>query len=374
MALTVTRRPPGWLWIASILFWTGIGGMFVLQELVFYHSVGQRYSLGKVLAEHALEWGVWAVATPLLICFIQGVPPRGGSRLRLVRVYLAAGAVVTAGTITAIAAGRYLLPWHSPEVGLGQAIVANFARLFAYSIVLFTLVIALSAALAFRNEARERELAHARAEALLGTARADVLTMQLQPHFLFNALNTIAGLIRNDPAGAERMVVGLGDLLRVSLRTDRPALIPLAEEMEFVRRYLDIQGVRFRDRLSVELAVPAELRNCLVPTFLLQPLVENVIRHAVTPQSAPVKLVVEARRSPHPEAAGAPAQPRLLLVVRDDGPGPPPPERSAEGIGLRNTRERLAQLFGPAQSLELRARAPRGTEVVISIPFQMESD
>lgn len=344
--------------------------MFVLNELLFYHSAGQSYSLARVLAEHALEWGVWAVATPFLISFIEAVPSGRGSRLRRALVYLAAAAVAIVGTIALIAAGRYLLPWHSPEVGLAWTFVANFRRLFAYSVVLFTLVTAFSAALAFRNQARERELAQARAEALLGSARAEVLAMQLQPHFLFNALNTIAGLIRNDPAGAERMVVGLGDLLRVSLRNDRPALIPLAEEMEFVRRYLDIQRVRFRDRLSVELDVPPELRSCLVPTFLLQPLVENVIQHALTPHSAPVHLVVEARLSAPATAGGAPGETRLLLLVRDDGPGPPPPERRSDGIGLRNTRERLAQLFGPAHFLELRPGEHGGTEVVISIPLQ----
>ncbi len=192
----------------------------------------------------------------------------------------------------------------------------------------------------------------------LAQARLAALKMQLQPHFLFNSLNAIAELVHKDPDAADEMLVGLSSLLRLSLETSGEQMLPLRREMEFVEHYLAIEHVRFGDRLRFELEVSPDTQAALVPAFLLQPLVENAVRHGLEPRAGAGRLTVRACRR------GA----SLQLSVADNGVGLSEAAPWREGIGLTNTRARLNALFDGAASLEL-CRGD-GLTVHVTMPFR----
>ena len=213
----------------------------------------------------------------------------------------------------------------------------------------------------YRNS-QERERRAAELEVRFTNAKLQALRMQIHPHFLFNTLNSIATLVYVDPRAADEMLGDLSELLRRSLdSTDEE--IPLARELEFVGGYVGIEQRRFGERLRVERNIPDELMNALVPSLILQPLVENAIRHGIEPRRGPGLISIEARRENE----------QLHLTVRDDGRGlpeedPSTPERP--GIGLSNTRSRLQELYGKNQSFSLGTVEPHGCRVDIRIPFR----
>lgn len=206
------------------------------------------------------------------------------------------------------------------------------------------------------REAQGREAAQARLESSLARAKNQLLLSRLQPHFLYNAMNSIAALIHSDPEGADRMLTMLGDLLRMALESAPSPMIPLRQEVDMVATYLAIEQIRFQDRLQVHLEVPARLAKVLVPQFILQPLVENCLRHGIGPKVAGGRLEVKVS---HEGDA-------LLLVVQDDGMGF---ESLHEGVGLSNLRARMALLYPEGQPLEIFSLANKGTRVVVRIPL-----
>jgi LytS/YehU family sensor histidine kinase len=185
--------------------------------------------------------------------------------------------------------------------------------------------------------------------------------MQLQPHFLFNTLNTIAELVHDDPDKADEMITGLSDLLRRTLEMGDEQQITLAGEAALLETYLDIQRIRFGERLQVRIHIDEEVREALVPVLLLQPVVENAIRHGLSARAAAGRIEITARRD------GG----RLLIDVRDDGDRPPQDgQSSGRGIGLTNTRDRLEALYGEPCSLEL-VRLSGGTNVRLEMPLRL---
>ena len=224
-------------------------------------------------------------------------------------------------------------------------------------------VAGLAHAVHFYRRFREREHRALVLESNLANARLDVLRAQLQPHFLFNSLNAIAALLRRDPRLAEATLMSLSELLRLALRQSERQEIALREELEFVRRYLEIQQTRFGDRLRVEEDIEAGALDCAVPALLVQPLVENAIRHGLEPDgnAGLVRLTAHERGG------------RLVLTVEDDGAGFAAIGGSAPvgtGIGLANLRARLKALYGTGQALELGPRAGGGVTVRIEMPWR----
>ena len=217
-------------------------------------------------------------------------------------------------------------------------------------------------AISYFRQARDREQLEARLE----RAQLQTLKLQLQPHFLFNTLNTITALIGVDPRVAERMVSGLSELLRLSLRNAGEQEVPLSRELELLEHYVDIQQIRFRDRLTVTLEVAPDAMQALVPNFILQPLVENAIRHGIGPRAAPGHVDVRAYRE----------NGSLHLRVADDGVGERirPYEASREGIGLGNTKARLEHLYGSAHAFSARGGTAGGFVVDIVIPFRARAE
>jgi signal transduction histidine kinase len=209
---------------------------------------------------------------------------------------------------------------------------------------------------------QRRRMREARLRGRLAEARLEALSAQLQPHFLFNTLNAISSVMYHDPGAADRLMSRLSDLLRANLSLSREAEVAVAEEMGLLERYLEIVRARFGERLVVTTDVGADARDACVPPLLLQPLVENAIRHTVGERPGPGHIAVQVRR----------ADGRLRIEVVDDGPGiaGDPDAAVGSGMGLANTRDRLAWLHGEAASLELVNRAAGGLKVAIDLPFR----
>lgn len=215
-------------------------------------------------------------------------------------------------------------------------------------------------ALAYMAQARDRETQAVRLTAQLAEARLGALRMQLNPHFLFNSLNAITVLVRDqNTAAASRMLELLSDVLRLVLRAEGSPETRLSAELHFLERYLAIEQVRFSDRLQTRIDVDPAIRRAAVPQFILQPLVENAVRHGIARRTDAGLLEIAARRDGD----------TLVLTVRDNGPGLGPAAPSASGVGLANTRARLAALYGDRASLEIANAAGGGVVAAIRLPY-----
>jgi LytS/YehU family sensor histidine kinase len=251
------------------------------------------------------------------------------------------------------------LPWSRWQHGLAAAAVDGMLRYLGFDLLLYILVVLATEAAANAWESRRRGIAAAAYAHQLAEARLHVLSAQLQPHFLFNTLHAISALVWEDQARAERLLARLSEMLRLTLRSGTRVETTLDEEIALLRRYADIQETRYGDRLRVRIDVEPRVRDALVPRLILQPLVENAIRHGVTRRITPGRVDVRAW-----EDAG-----RLHLVVSDDGVGLGPRPRP-EGVGLSITRARLRQLYGAAQRFELSAAPRGGTVCAMAIPLR----
>ena len=236
-----------------------------------------------------------------------------------------------------------------------------FALRGNFGLAIYLIVLSAAHALGYYRRAKERDLHAAELTAHLNRAKLDALRLQLQPHFLFNTLNAIATLVHRDAAAADELIGDLSDLLRLSLLTTDNE-VPLARELELLDRYLAIEQARLGHRLHVARAIEPGATDALVPTFVLQPLAENAIRHGLEPRSAPGTITISARRDGD----------TLRLTVADDGVGLAPDQVSARrGIGLANTEARLLALHGTAAKLELHTPPEGGLRVEISLPFRV---
>jgi sensor histidine kinase YesM len=252
---------------------------------------------------------------------------------------------------------------------LGRVILVYLGKRAAFNSLVYAGMVALQHMDALYRRYAERERATLQLETRLARAQLEALKIQLQPHFLFNTLNTISALLRRDPEAADRVLTRLGDLLRLSLQHSGRQEVMLRQELEFVERYLEIQQTRFQDRLRVRLDADPEALDALVPTLVLQPLVENAVRHAIEPRAAAGRLEIRARRE----------NGHLTLQVADDGPGiggGGPIDGASipvtgSGIGLANTRARLEQLYGAGHRFSLANAAEGGLVVTLELPYRV---
>jgi LytS/YehU family sensor histidine kinase len=211
-----------------------------------------------------------------------------------------------------------------------------------------------------REREAEAERLEARAESLeaqLTEARLDALRMQLNPHFLFNTLHAVSTLVDRDPDGVRRMIARLSELLRHVLDEDAPQEVPLSQELDFLDDYLDIQSIRFQGDLDTTIDVPSPLHDARVPNLILQPVVENAIRHGASQVRGTGRIVVRGRRD----------YDRLVLTVQDNGPGVDPEQ--TDGLGLRNVRARLQELYGDDYTVRFDTPSDGGTRVTLELPY-----
>src|SRR5262249_9487050 len=241
-----------------------------------------------------------------------------------------------------------------PGTSLGQLII----KLFMYQFVEFAAVLGVVQAIEYGRSLRQGQLRATQLEARLAQARLEVLRSELQPHFLFNALHAISALMHRNVEAADEMITHLGDLLRLSVERKSVQEVPLREELAVLEPYLSIVRIRFGDRLSINVDVDPSLLEFKVPLFLLQPLVENAIRHGIARRAGAGRIEIRAR------TFGDSVQ----ITVFDDGAGL---SQAAvrEGIGISNTKMRLEQLYGSAAELVLHGHPESGTEVLVSIPM-----
>ena len=310
----------------------------------------------KIMMTYIVAYWLWVTAVPVVVWWGRRVPISKSFRtlgVHLVALHLIVGAVLFAHALIQFA-GLQLTP--RP---FGQTIQRAMA-LAAPEFLLIYLVLLLSTfAIDYFRKYRDRELRNAQLEASLQAAKLSALQSQLNPHFLFNALNAVSALMYRDVEAADAMLARIGELLRLTLAADGSHEIRLSEELELLERYLDIERIRFAERLAITVDVPDSALEAHVPPFALQPRVENAIRHGVARRSEGGKVVVSARR----------VDGRLQLRVVDDGPGLPA-EKVREGIGLRNTRDRLQQLYGTSQQLAFRKPDAGGLEVLMELPWR----
>jgi two-component system, LytTR family, sensor kinase len=298
---------------------------------------------------------VYAFLTPAVFWLGRRYPLTRGSLGRTLPRHLGASIVLCAGWAVGGSLLSLALFRHTPY---GGGVVSWFLTSLPFGVAVYFAVLGVEHAVSYFVEARERETQAARLESQLAEARLGALRMQLQPHFLFNSLNAITVIVRDrDTATATRMLEQLGEMLRRVMRADRPQEIRLEDELDFVRQYLGIEQVRFSDRLRPEFVVDSAVLGAAVPEFLLQPLVENALRHGLAKRVTATLLRVEARREGDD----------LVLSVIDDGPGP---VEAGEGVGLGTTRERLATLYGSRGRLELVQNPDGGARVTVRLPYR----
>lgn len=331
--------------------WTAVAALVWTVEAVVASirpgmAVGDDRGWAALLLTNLIGNAMWVPATVFAVWLAVSWPITAGRRN--VVVHLLGLAVV----VVARAAGVWVLN----DAARWYDVLPDWPELVATSIVnnvlIYALVVGAAHAVHYAEVARLRERQ-------FGRARLDALAAQLQPHFLFNSLNAIVASVHDRPDAAEAMIVDLAALLRYSLDHDRSVLIPLEEELGVTESYLGIERHRFADRLTVRWRVDPAARGAAVPPFLLQPLVENAVRHGLgCPRTGSVVLTIDARR-----VDGV-----VELRVEDDGAGPPPDP--LPGVGTSTTRERLRHIYGPSAGLTISPRAGGGTVALVRLPHR----
>jgi two-component system, LytTR family, sensor kinase len=306
-----------------------------------------------------ITWLSWLLLVPGIITAARRIPFGEGTQLGwLWRHLLIGSAFSIAGIVVAAAIVRLFGRW----LAYAQLVAPPLVPTLAGGLLLYTLIAVSWQAMAYHRTARAREAVANALRADLAEARLANIEGKLHPHFLFNALNSIAALMREDPRHAETMLEQLSELLRATLRTNPMQEVPLDEALHLTEQYLAIERVRFGDRLRAEIAATPAARQARVPQLILQPLVENAVRHGLAPREGGGALTVTA----------VVEKDELLLTIEDDGVGfsAVRNERLEKGLGLRSVRAMLAQLYGTAQRFDVGARAPRGTTVRIALPYR----
>lgn len=345
-----------------------LGIVEVAGLLAYYRTLDQP------LKVQALVWTfvntlLWGLVLPLVVRWSERDPLRPGRLGPQVARHVGRALVASLGTVILIGLAR----WASYSV-FGtelmtprKLLAALFSGWLVYDFFMYAVLLGIVSAIAAQRELSAKTLEQARLETALVETEIKLLKAELDPHFLFNALHTISALVYRDPAAADRMICRLSDFLRLSLATAGSPEVTLQQELEHLSSYMDVQMVRFRGRLALDVEVPIELLACRVPNLLLQPLIENVVKHAVALSHRPVRAVVSARRE------GA----QLVLEITDNGPGLPstgsaPGDATLhEGIGLANTRGRLLKLYAADHRLTIVSRPEGGTRVTIALPFAL---
>lgn len=342
--------------------WTAVALFYASQWLLYNLYDDTPAPHGRLVGVALTDWYIRAAVAVPVLYLARRVPISGEARIRGFGIHALGSIVFALVKITICWWLGSVLPWLRPigfvDLALGE---------IHLDIAVYWILVGLVQWRESRRRLREREhesarlaIQASRLETRLAKAQLDSLKMQLQPHFLFNTLHSVSALIHEDDEAADRMIARLSDFLRLVIEHAGEQEVALVQELEFLNRYLEIQQVRFQDRLRVSIDVDPEVLHAMVPNLVLQPLVENAIRHAVEPRAGGGRVEVSAAR--HGET--------LQLTVRDDGPGLRPGPRTVSGIGLSNTRARLEQLYGGLQTLEIANHPQGGALVTVRFPWR----
>jgi two-component system, LytTR family, sensor kinase len=352
-------------WAVIFLCWTGFALFFTSQSYMFQARSAGTIEWKGPLFNWLLGSYTWFVFTPLILKLSNSFPLQRGKLLRSIGTHLLAAIVINVLTIIifVIARGRITGPLPGARA-LYESARSFFVAEFHGGILLYWAIICISQGIDYYRRYRDRELLASNLETRLVEARLNALRMQLHPHFLFNALNSVSVLMRKDVDAADRMLIQLSGLLRITLAGTEAHEIRLRHELEILERYLEIEQIRFQDRLTVRMQVDQSALDALVPQLFFQPLVENAIRHGIADREIGGVIDVRAERQ----------NDMLYLQVRDNGPGLNISRGNlTEGVGLSNTRARLDYLYGAGSRFEVCDAEEGGLIVTAAFPFHTET-
>jgi signal transduction histidine kinase len=338
-------------WLPFYLFWV----------LFYLTYAGETQTLAKGLSYGLVAIGSAAILGVAVWRFCARNPWPLSVRGSFYAKHLAAASTYAIAWILAMYWGDAALDGKRVLELLTQGVKSRvIGWQFLMGVWLYGLVAGVSYGIQTRQRANESENRALKAEAALVGARLEALRSRLNPHFLFNALHTVGALVRQDAGVAESAVEKLGDILRQTLREDTGETVPFREEWELTKRYLEFEQLRYGERLAVSSDIDPRAFECRTPTFALQTLVENAVRHSIANRVEGGRVEISA----HVEDR------TLLLRVHDDGPGPKAQSNGGTGYGLRALEERLAAVYGDAASLTIHADAATGCEVLLRLPCQ----
>jgi len=356
-AITPVSRPKSHA--LAFGFWTLLALSYAVSAGLSELSEGRPPTWTRMVLWHLTSFWLWMLLVPLISRLGRYTASRGWGRFCLIH-FPASLAIALGQSVARISLYWELCGPRTPAVHtLGQYMRGEIVASFHLAFVTYWVVLVVLRGLESTRRLREERIRRAELETQLAQSQLQALRTQIQPHFLFNTLNAISALALADPMQARKMIARLSDLLRLTLEEHHVQLLPLARELEFVRLYLEIQRVRFRDRLDIQFEVADETLLAQVPSMILQPLVENALHHGLLAKVSRGSLRILARRE------GG----ELRLAVEDDGLGLPS-SGIVEGVGLGNTRARLEKLFGGAASLRMQALEGGGTRADLRLPFQ----
>ena len=351
--------------------WAAIAMVLTGQAyLVIYLAIHARADLsginpprapGELFLSSLTECSIWAILTLLIFRLARYFPFGQGNWTRVLAIHVLACLIFgfLEVCLSALAAEWIRHEFPKPTI-TANVLFLYFVVKLNNNIFFYWTILAIAHVIRYYRQFREREIVSSQLEAKLAQTQLQILKMQLHPHFLFNTLNAISALIHQDVELADRMIARLGDLLRTTLDNANTQEVTFKQELDFIEPYLEIEKARLGTRLTVELQIEPAVMEAKVPNLILQPLVENAIRHGIAGRPGPGWIQIQARRE-----NGA-----LRLAILDSGPGLQTPLDSVKGIGLANTRARLEKLYGAAQSMDVANGPNGGLQVGITIPFR----
>lgn len=354
------RNRRRWMETAIIFAaWAVFGLLLANQSYLQAALAGRQMPWRTALRPALLEANIWAFTTLAIFWLARRFPVERGRVLRAIAVHLIAAIVIALARTGVMVMLSGNVPWLRVR-GFGP----QFWGTSSQNVLFYALLLGIAHLVIYYRRYREREQAAEQLARGLTEARLQALKMQLQPHFLFNTLNAISALIPPEAKPARRMVARLGDLLRTTLEHEDTQEVTLREELAFLQAYLEIEQARLADRLTVVMNVAPETLDARVPHLILQPLVENAVRHGIAARIEPGRVEISASRGPDDRS--------LQLEIRDDGRGVDRHDelRTRRGVGLTNIRSRLEQLYGAEHRFKLENRAGGGVLVQITLPFR----
>jgi signal transduction histidine kinase len=350
--------------LGFVLLWSLIGFAFAGQFYLSSSLLGRSITWSQAISYSLADWYVWAVLSIPISRLARRYPPTPDAPWRTAGIHLVAGLFFALLYVVIRAAVGQAQSWLIDESATFAEIFRPlFVKTFPFNLLIYGVIISVSHALDYYRKYHERTIQTLELEKHLTEARLQSLLRQLKPHFLFNALNGIASLMYSDLPAAERMLVRLAELLRQTMSQTGAPLTALKSEIAFLDCYLGIERIRFRDRLVVNMEIAPDTMDAQVPSLILQPLVENAIRHGIEPQMRAGQITLKSSR----------VGDDLILTVTDNGGGIPAGGFKREGIGLANTRARLSELYGSRQQFELANQSEGGLCVRLSFPFTTQS-
>jgi two-component system, LytTR family, sensor kinase len=352
-------------WALAFACWTLVGLSYAVQVYLASREFGVQVTWWRTVFDTLGKWYVFALLSLPVLYLARRFRLEGRLWAPHALLHVLCGILFSLANMVLRGWIKLLQGWiEGSPVSFAGEFQVSLVTTWHFNLLIYWVIVCVSHAFEYYRRYQERRLRAAELERRLSEARLRALQMQLNPHFLFNTLHSISALMHQDVEAADRMMAQLSDLLRHTLESSDAQTVSLREELAFLERYLAIEQVRFGDRLEVKVNVPGELLDAQVPNLILQPLVENALRHGIEPSLQQGRLELTAERSDG----------GLTLTVCDNGAGLPGNGTRREGVGLANTRARLGQLYGQAAELTLGNQPGGGVRAQVRLPLHLKDE